>query len=133
MIVFISCVKKKREYSCPAKDLYDSDLFRKSYSYACKIADKVYILSAKYGLLDPNEVIEPYNQTLNGKSEKYKKLWAYKVYQQFIKAGGDCNEKSVFLCGENYRKCIISKFPNAVVPLKGYSFGNQLKWYKEHL
>ncbi|WP_296560850.1 DUF6884 domain-containing protein, partial [uncultured Acetobacterium sp.] len=41
-------------------------LFKYSYDYAKQIADQVYILSAQYGLLDENDNIVPYEQTLNG-------------------------------------------------------------------
>lgn len=51
-IALISCSKMKKTYPCPAHELYSaSDLFSLSYQYAKKRADKVYILSAKYGLV----------------------------------------------------------------------------------
>lgn len=73
MIAFISCVKKKQNKSCMAKDLYCSPLFRSAYAYAQKRADKIYILSAKYGLLKETDIIAPYNLTLNSMSESDKK------------------------------------------------------------
>lgn len=88
MIAFISCVKKKRNYPCKAQEMYISDLFKKSLNYAKKHADKVFILSAKYGLLNLDEMIFPYEKTLNGLSECEKKRWAYKVFKQFIDGGG---------------------------------------------
>ena len=36
-IVLISCVSKKRDYSCKARDLYISELFKKSLDYAEKV------------------------------------------------------------------------------------------------
>lgn len=133
MIAFISCVKTKRNYPCKAQDMYISDLFKKSLAYAKKHADKIFILSAKYGLLTLDEIIYPYEKTLNKMSEYEKKRWAYKVFRQFIDGGGNNNEPCMFICGTNYRKYLIQKFPNAEVPLKNLSFGNQLKWLKNHL
>ena len=54
MIVFISCVKNKNDYPCAARDMYISDLFKKSLVYAEQLTESttVYILSAKYGLLE---------------------------------------------------------------------------------
>lgn len=49
-----------------AKDMYVSDLFKKSLEYARRLNPaKIYILSAKYGLLELDDMIEPYEITLN--------------------------------------------------------------------
>lgn len=132
MIAFIACSKTKRKTPGMAKNVYASDLFKKSYAYAIKHADRVYILSAKYGLITPETYIIPYEKTLNKASEKERKRWAYTVFQTFIRWGGQTEEPALFLCGENYRKYLMRLFPNGTAPLKGLSIGNQLKWYKEH-
>ena len=67
----ISCTKSKQSYSCRASEMYQaSDLFRKAYSYATENYDFVAILSAKYGLLFPDDKIEPYDLTLNDMSSQ---------------------------------------------------------------
>ena len=64
-IALISCVSKKQKGSTPRKEsIYISDLFKKSYRY-CEKFDSRYILSAKYGLVEENEVISNYDLTLN--------------------------------------------------------------------
>ena len=73
MIGLISCVKSKQDKICEAKDMYKSVLFRYMYAYAKKRCQKVYILSAKYGLLAENALIAPYNTTLNAMNEKERK------------------------------------------------------------
>lgn len=61
-IALVSCSKSKQCYPCKACEMYmPSSLFRYSYQYAKKYADKVYILSAKHGLLRENMIIEPYD------------------------------------------------------------------------
>ena len=64
-IILVSCVRKKRATASLAKDLYISDWFRKPAAYAGRNSDAWYILSARYGLVEPNQVIEPYDVTLN--------------------------------------------------------------------
>ena len=65
-IVLISCVKSKGKQPAQSQDLYESDLFRKSLAYArCLRPDAIYILSAKYHLLDLDRQIEWYDKTLN--------------------------------------------------------------------
>ena len=124
MNVFLSCVSKKRDYSCFASDMYVSDLFKKSLAYATKITEptNVYILSAKYGLLELNQQIEPYELTLNTMNKKQRK-----------ENNISFDEKTVFLCGKKYREFLIDKFPNSTVPLKHLGIGQQLAFYKNEL
>lgn len=82
-IGLISCVKAKEDSICEAKDMYTSPLFRYMYSYAKRRCRQVFILSAKYGLLNEKTVIKPYNVTLNSMSEEQKQRWSAKVMCQF--------------------------------------------------
>ena len=51
-IALISCTSRKKSYKCQAKDLYsESSRFQLAFSFAKLIADKIFILSAKYGLI----------------------------------------------------------------------------------
>jgi cytoplasmic iron level regulating protein YaaA (DUF328/UPF0246 family) len=65
-IILISCASTKCQYKTEAQNMYISPLFIKSLKYAKNKlkSDKIFILSAKYGLLDLIDVIEPYNVTL---------------------------------------------------------------------
>nr|WP_181741900.1 DUF6884 domain-containing protein [Thermoactinomyces mirandus] len=47
-----------------------STLFRKAFSCCKDCYDQIYILSAKYGLLKPDEEIESYDVTLYNMSPK---------------------------------------------------------------
>ena len=63
-VAFIGCTKRKKGYPCPAYEMYSmSALFRKAYAYCNDHYDRVYILSAKYGLVEPKAIIEPYDIT----------------------------------------------------------------------
>jgi hypothetical protein len=54
-IALLSCVKSKRSHRCRAADMYISPLFQKMMAYAEGLNPKgIFILSAKYGLLNPN-------------------------------------------------------------------------------
>lgn len=133
MIVFIGCVKLKQNKSCTAETLYNSTLFKCALNYAKKLKPrKIFILSAKHGVLELNDVIAPYNETLNTKTKREKQLWAYKCYCQLKEKEINFNEPVVWLCGENYRKYLMQKFTNNSVPIEGLGLGKQLKFYKEH-
>lgn len=134
MIVFLSCVKTKQKTRCAARDMYTSDLFRKSLAYAEKLQPtQIYILSAKYGLLDPQDVIDPYNATLVGANDATCKRWAYMVYKQMQEKHINFNDEAIFLCGKNYRKYLITKFTNAAAPMKHLGIGQQLAFYAKEL
>lgn len=58
----IQCTKTKRSKPAPAKELYDkSGYFRDMVAYAEAQDNPYYILSARYGLVDPEAMIEPYD------------------------------------------------------------------------
>jgi len=60
-IILIQCSKKKLTKPAKAKDLYISQLFKKSLAYAdMRNPYKMFILSAKYNLLSLNWIVSPY-------------------------------------------------------------------------
>jgi len=114
-----------------------SDLFRKAYSYAVKNYDFVAILSAKYGLLFPDDKIEPYELTLNDMSSQQRKEWAGRVFNQMKSRLRLEDFVRVFLhAGKKYREELIPRLENISVkcetPLKHLGIGKQKAWYKEH-
>jgi hypothetical protein len=78
----ISCSKRKGGHRDLARNMYVSPLYRKSVLVAEGWRLPFSILSAKYGLLDPDETIEPYDLTLKGASKEFKSEWACKVDDQ---------------------------------------------------
>lgn len=134
IVVLISCVSKKRCVKSMAKEMYISPLFKGAYKYAKKInADKIFILSAKYGLLEENDMIEPYNETLNKKKNSEVKQWAEKVLAQLSLKSDLKFDEFVFLAGERYRKYLVDEIEHVSIPLKGMPIGRQLSFYKENL
>jgi len=63
-ICLVSCVWPKRATTALAKDLYRSDWFLKARACAESAGSCWFILSAEYGLVHPDEMIEPYEMTL---------------------------------------------------------------------
>ena len=131
-IVLISCVSMKNNYPCKAREMYVSPLFKGAYSYAQKLnADKIFILSAKYGLLEEDTLIEPYNETLNTKKDLEIRAWADKVFAELQQKTDVKKDEFVFLAGEKYRKYLVARLTNVEIPLKGLGIGKQLAYYKE--
>ena len=131
-IVLISCVSKKLPYKAKAADLYISPLFRMNLQYAEQFApSKIFILSAKYGLIDVDKEIEPYNLTLNNMTVKERKTWAAKVLSQLREHCSLIQDHFVFLAGQNYRQYLIPYLKSYEISLKGLTIGKQLQFLKE--
>ena len=127
-IVLISCVSQKRSHRSKAKDLYVSALFKKFLAYARRLnPDAIYILSAKYGLLDLETEIDPYNLTLNTMSAGEIRNWADRVLQQLHQVANLQDDHFIFLAGMKYRKNLLPNLRSYEIPLEGLTIGKQLQ------
>ena len=130
-IALVSCVKSKQPVPAPARDLYTSALFRGLRRYAERNADRWYILSAEHGLVDPSEVLAPYEKTLNRMRREDRDRWAKKVQAQLAEALPPSADVIV-LAGERYREGLLpflrARGHSVEVPLQGMPFGKQLQF-----
>ena len=134
MIIFIGCVKAKQNKRCKAEELYISPLFKMSLQYAKKLnPDKIYILSAKYGVIELKQEIEPYEETLNTKGKEEQKKWAISCVKQLQDKKTNFNEKAIWLCGKNYNKYLSKVFKNSEFPFGNLKFGERLKFLKRSI
>ena len=135
-IALVSCVNRKNKLPMPAGKLYCSDLFQKMSAFAKKNSDEWYILSAKYGLLSPEKVISPYNQTLNNMSSQARFEWSQSVIKNLkqILSPGD---HIIILAGMRYRENLLGPIHKmgceVSIPMEGLRFGEQLNWLKAQL
>ena len=130
-VVLISCVSKKLPHEAKARNLYISPLFRMHLRYARQFSpQKVFVLSAKYGLVGLDEEIEPYDVTLNTMSARERKQWAAKVIEQLREHCDLENDHFVILAGEKYRQHLLPHLKSYEVPLAGLPIGKQLQFLK---
>lgn len=133
-IVLISCVSKKLNYKSKAKDLYISSLFKKNLQYAKSIGpDKIFILSAKHGLLGLDEEIKPYEKTLNTMNSREIKDWAKLVLKQLREVANLEEDEFIFLAEKKYRKFLLHPIKNYKIPMQGLSIGKQLQWLSKNI
>lgn len=127
-IVLIACAAQKRPQLSKARDLYVSPLFKKNLRYAERLGpDQIYILSAKYGLVDLDEEVEPYDLTLNAMPADEVKYWAAQVLKQLSKRADLQQDQFVFLAGAKYRRYLVPHMAHVEVPFEGLSIGKQLR------
>lgn len=130
-VVFISCVSKKLSHKAKAQDLYVSPLFKLNLAYAKKLKpDKIYILSAKHGLLRPNDTIAPYDTTLNTMHDRERRVWGARVMTQLHGKVNLQKDKFVFLAGGRYRKYLMPHMIHVEIPMMHLGIGKQLQFLK---
>ena len=133
-VALVSCVKTKRDTPQAAKDLYTSPLFKGLRRYAEAHADTWFILSAEYGLVAPDQVLEPYEKTLSRMSARERGRWAEEVKAKLARvlpAGAEV----IVLAGERYRADLVpflkERGHKVSVPLEGMPFGRQLQFLSQ--
>ena len=123
----VSCCGPKLDRPAPAQDLYTSDLFKKSRAYVEATCDRWAILSAKHGLVMPNQVLEPYDVRLGAMPATERRVWALTTHTQLRAAFGP-DAKFVVLAGKRY--LAATEGLKVVTPLAGKGIGERLSWLK---
>lgn len=126
----VSCVSEKLDSPARAKDLYISALFTKARAFVEKTGGVWFILSAKHGLVHPEAIISPYDETLNSMGTAARRAWAKRVIEQMERELPK-SEEIVVLAGQRYREYLmdyLAKRARVSLPLEGLRIGEQLSW-----
>jgi hypothetical protein len=135
----VSCVKTKKGESAPPKELYTSDYFEKMSSYAEKYHDDWYIISAKYGLLNPEgDAIEPYDETLRDYTKSEKKEWSEDLAEELAEKGILSQDTELVIhAGKDYYEELVplvkEQGVKIQIPTEGLGIGEKKAWYKQRL
>jgi len=125
-LVLISCGSEKLDRATPAADLYTGPLFRLQLELARQWVkdENIRILSAKHGVVELDQVVEPYDQTLSGAPAHKRREWEWKVVEQL----------RGFMPDRRYDR-IVGLLPRAyahfhsltprLLPLKGLGIGHR--------
>lgn len=132
-IALIGCGKQKAATTCAARAMYRSQLFQASLRWALLHCNRVFILSAKHGLLDLDTRVEPYDETLP-RAKADREAWGTRVGAQIVAAVGEIEATLVVLFGEKYADAISFDSPEWeygwAEPLRGKQIGERLAWFK---
>lgn len=140
-IGLVACCQKKASGPCLARELYQSDLFKKSLAVSEATNTRTFILSAKYGLVLTDQVVEPYDAKLcRADAEK----WAEAVAARLLDLVGQVDPLEVDItvpiyAGEAYATPVIEALCRRAwpvlfeLPLKGMEIGRRLQWLKARL
>jgi len=128
-IFLLSCVKSKQSFRARAADLYTSALFKKMLRYAqCNKPDEIFILSAKHGLLALDDMIDPYEQTLNNMPIMERRDWTQRVLRELRCRVDLERDEFTILAGDKYRRFLLPHLRHYSIPMEGLAFGQQLRF-----
>lgn len=123
----VACGKQKLATPAEARLLYVSPLFRKASAYAAATYDRWFILSARHGLLAPEQRIAPYDLSLRHLSRDERRQWAANVLAEIERLNLD--DAVYFLhAGQRYSEFLAEPLA-ATRPLTGLGIGQQMAWY----
>lgn len=126
-IAVINCKAKKQKHACEAQEMYNvSFQFRSQIQFIEQYYDEYRILSSKYGLIKPTDVIEPYEISLakGGRLKQQQTLtnseqqtWTNKVKQQIKQLEQEFDEVDLHI-SNSYLKTIKELLNDKVKHIK---------------
>jgi uncharacterized HhH-GPD family protein len=93
------------------------------------------ILSAEYGLIDPDQVIEPYDRYLGNQPREYREKWSSEVTIRVLERLEELGLRRVEVhAGAEYlenglAQSLAAADVELVWPVRGLRFGEHLAWY----
>ncbi|PLC47963.1 hypothetical protein CR159_20720 [Pollutimonas subterranea] len=104
-VVLVSCGKRKLDVPAAARDLYVSERFRQARKFAELYGAEWFIISAKYGLVFPDQVLNPYDLDLNALPIRDKLTWGDRILSELSK-NELLNQHLVVLASEVYSEIL---------------------------
>jgi hypothetical protein len=132
-VVLVGCSSSKAPAARPAGELFTGAAFTKARDLAQRGSAPWYVLSAKFGLLDPTEVVAPYDVYLADQPPQYRTAWGAWVVAQLGLRQSLAGAVVEVHAGRAYCEPLIAPLAAAgatlVEPLAGLSQGRRLAWY----
>lgn len=107
-------------------------------SFADRAMAPWYILSAEYGLVQPEEWLSPYELALGDTSSEYRRAWGEWVAARLERLSGPLRGREVELhAGRAYidplRIPLEERGASLICPLEGLRYGERLRWYNSRV
>jgi len=125
--VIITCGKNKADSGCLARDLYTGSFFKEAKKWAESTGLPWFILGFKYGLIEPDQYMEPYEFP---PPKKIPLQWYKDILQDLMNRGFD---QAVYACKGIYvppeRPGIVWAFDQ----MKDRRMGFQKQWFQNNI
>ena len=125
VLVITECSKKKLGYTssikAPAKQMYQGRLFKAVKNYCEKMGFDYLIISAKYGLLHPDDVIEGYDMVLKTKRDIER---IRPQVEEKLKPTLEKYEKIIVIAGKLYREVLKNLWDEKFITIESRGYGD---------
>lgn len=135
-LYLVSCVGQKNPGPAPAKDLYTGTWFSYARCYVEKLGHPWLLLSAKHGVVDPDEMREVYDFSFKsgeGATVAYRRAWAARVFSQLEPHLTEVDSVT-FLAGRHYYEGLVEPLrqrgKRISIPMEHLRIGEQYRWLK---
>ena len=134
-IGLVGCVKSKRAVPAPAADLYTSPLFLGRRAFVEAGCDRWYVLSALHGLVRPEQILDPYDRTLNNATSAERREWSQNVIDALGRELGSLRGLIFEIhAGRSYTDFGVASGlrrdgAHVELPVAGLGLGQQLAFY----
>jgi hypothetical protein len=130
--------KRRRGGICRACEQFEpSIVFRRARDLCSREYREWYIISTRYGLVAPQQVIGPLAPALHTLTAAERAAWAQRVAEQLAARIERSREPITFVLYANkqYADLLRRAAPEIGfdLPLAGLSFPEKLRWYDDHL
>lgn len=134
-VAVINCGSAKQYKKCAAKDLYIGSLFVASRQFCESNYDHWCILSAKYHVLMPDDIVEPYEAFLTKFSKEDKQKWGKITAEQLLSKFPEDTEFD-FYVSQSYINDTLKYLDSAGRVYNTYlndlGMGYKIQWFKNH-
>ena len=129
-LVITGCSKSKAETDVPvpARELYTGQLFKSVKRYTEEMNFPFYVISAKYGLISSDTMVEKYDKVLRTAADV--EFIRPQVEQELLKILPEFDSVLV-IAGENYRKTLAKIVDDKFIFLKTKGIGYTLQALKK--
>ncbi|MFI6518643.1 DUF6884 domain-containing protein [Spirillospora sp. NPDC050679] len=134
-LVLVGCVKDKADRPVPVRDLYLGALWGYRRARAERAGRPWFVLSGRWGLVHPDEVIAPYDTDLTVQPVAYRRAWGAFVVQRLLLHGPLAGRHVEIHAGKAYvdpvRAGLEELGATVSAPVAGMGLGESLAWYKQ--
>ena len=134
-IGLVGCVKNKLTTMAEAQNLYVSTLFKGRRRYVEHTCDRWFVLSALHKIVEPSDLLSPYDVSLVGARCATRRLWAQETLAAVDHKLGDVRSYVFEIhAGSDYRDFgltdgLLLRGAVVAVPTLGLTQGRQLAFY----
>lgn len=131
-VAIIPCTNQKSEVPGKARDVWIGGHFQLVLAHAEIFYDRVLVMSYKYGLISPDDPIEPYDIDIRTGSAGDKLRWWYKMREDIRELAKTEPLLVALYTGNIERERIIREFVRngvrqVIVPFDGASIGKRME------